>query len=57
MGLGAKIIVSVLVILIGAFTYGVLHDLVAHGQYLVTAVQMLILFWIWTRPTKSRPKE
>lgn len=57
MGRGAKIGISVVVVMIGALTYGALRDLFGHGQYLATAVEVLILIWIWTRPTKTSAKE
>ena len=57
MGLGAKIGISIVVIMIGALTYGALRDLFGYGQYLATAIEVLILIWIWTRPTKTSAKE
>lgn len=57
MGRGAKIGISVVVVMIGALTYGALRDLFGHGQYLATAVEVLILIWIWTRPAKTSAKE
>lgn len=50
MGRGAKIGISIAVVLIGAFIFGVLRELVGHGEYMATAVEVFILIWIWTRP-------
>ena len=57
MGLGAKLGISIVVVVIGALTYGALWDLFGHGQYVATAIEVLILIWIWTRPTKTSAKE
>lgn len=57
MGRGAKIGISIAVVMIGALTYGALRDIFGYGQYLATAVEVLILIWIWTRPTKTSVKE
>jgi len=57
MGRGAKIGISIAVVMIGAITFGALRDIFGHGQYIATVVEVLILIWIWTRPTKTSAKE
>ncbi len=53
MGIWAKIGLTVLVVFIGAIVYGVIRDLVGKGHYIATGVEILILFYIWSRPSKS----
>lgn len=49
MSLGLKIGLTVLVVLIGGVIFGVLQDTIGRGQYLAAGVEVIILFYIWTR--------
>ena len=57
MGIGVKIGLSIIVVLIGALVYGLLRDLAGFGQYVATGVEVLILGYIWTRPSSKEDRQ
>lgn len=56
LGVGTKIGLTVMVVLIGGMIYGLLRDLVGHGQYIVAGIEVFILWYIWSRPSKKANK-
>ena len=57
MGIGMKVGLSAIVVLIGALVYGLLRDLTGFGQYVSTGVEVLILGYIWTRPSSKEDRQ
>ena len=57
MGIGMKVGLSAIVVLIGALVYGLLRDLAGFGQYVSTGVGVLILGYIWTRPSSKEDRQ
>ena len=55
LGVGAKIGLTVMVVLISGVIYGLFRD-IGHGQYFWTAIVVGILFYIWSRPNKKANK-
>jgi hypothetical protein len=53
LGVGAKIGLTVMVVLISAMIYGLLREIVGHGQYIFTAIEVGILIYIWSRPGRT----
>lgn len=53
LGVGAKVGLTVMVVLIGGMTFGLLRDIVGHGQYIVAGIEVLILWYIWSRPGRK----
>ena len=54
MGIGVKVGLTTLVVIVGAVAYGFLRDVAGHGQYFLTAGEVILLVWLWTRPSKKR---
>jgi hypothetical protein len=57
MGIGMKVGLSAIVVFIGALVYGLFRDLAGFGQYIFTAVEVLILGYIWTRPSGREDRQ
>jgi hypothetical protein len=52
MELAAKIFFTFIITLVGGILYGLIRDTVGSGHYVFRAVQILLLVYIWTRPSK-----
>lgn len=55
LGVGAKIGLTVIVVLISGVIYGLLRE-IGHGQYISTGIAACILIYIWSRPSKKANK-
>jgi len=54
MSIAMKLILSVVVFLVGSIIAGVIRDVVGVGQYIASGVIVLILFYIWSRPSPAK---
>jgi formylglycine-generating enzyme required for sulfatase activity len=56
LGVGAKIGLTVMVVLIGGIIFGLIRDTMGHGQYLWAAIvgSILMYIWIWSRPGRRK---
>ncbi len=54
MGISTKIILSLVIIVVGAIIAGVIRDLVGVGQYIIVGVIVVILFYVWGRSSPEK---
>ncbi len=47
MGISIKIILSLVIIVAGVIIAGVIRDLVGVGQYIISGVIVVVLFYAW----------
>ena len=54
MSIATKIILSVVVVVVGSIIAGVIRDLIGVGQYIASGVIVVILFYIWGKPSPAK---
>jgi hypothetical protein len=52
MHMAAKIFLTFMILMVGGILYGMIRDTIGRGHYAFRAVEILVLIYIWTRPTK-----
>jgi hypothetical protein len=56
LGVGAKIGLTVMVVLIGGMIFGLIRNIVGHGHAIWAGIAACILIYIWSRPRKKANK-
>lgn len=53
LGVGAKVGLTVMVVLIGGMIFGLISNIVGHGHAIWAGILALIIFYIWSRPGRA----